>query len=68
MIIIQCDKGPYKLCSKRIWSTEKGVPSGSQEGGHMSFALGPKDMEQVLREEPLPQSGDTAQPGPGAAV
>lgn len=28
----------------------KGVPSGSQEGGHMCFALGPKDMEQVLRE------------------
>ena len=44
------------------------MPLGSQEGGQMSFALGPKDMEQVLREEPLPQSGDTAQPGPGAAV
>lgn len=30
------------------------MPLGSQEDGHMSFALGPKDMEQVLREEPLP--------------
>ena len=31
------------------------MPPGSQEGGQMSFALGPKDMEQVLREEPLPR-------------
>lgn len=46
----------------------EGCALGSQEGGQMSFALGPTDVEQVLREEPLPQSGDTAQPGPGAAV